>query len=594
MQQNGLAAVVSSIAISMVGFACKSRPFPADETEVLKITVGEPTTLSSLTYQNTSSLAISRTGVVAAFYPKPGTAPTFYRTSTDNGATWGPEMDLPTQSSWGGAASVALRDGGVLKLLTNGAEYLGELWFITAPLAGKVEDGWFTLHSTFTWFNDDFTSYEVGPVQVYMPDAVTVREGGRTEPIFDKGKILQLDNGDLLAPMYGMFESDSNGRVILCSSSDRGHTWRYYATVAVEPEDLNPELPGDYRGSLEPGIEMLSNGQMICVFRTQGSHLPAQYRPMYACWSQDQGKTWTKPKPTNPHLMNIWPTLQALDNGVLACIYGRPGFHVAFSTDNGYTWKDRVSFSHLPEPRLTGMVDGIKVGPNKLLAIGATEQGTQVFPITVERVMVSPARVTLKGQVLDQQGNVIAGAKVERGPNRYRADFWQESTKLDPWKHRTPLTVGSPELGYRSIRKENGYPAVGTDEQGRFRFDSVKLGEMILTVEADGFAPQWRHVKVGPEPESQSAEFVLKPGQAVRGRLLDSDGKPVSGASVVLNMWHVYSDSQGFFDWPVENPVPEQVEIKVYKRYSGKYETLKATLPFSQLGRQPIILPRKS
>ena len=40
--------------------------------------------------------------------------------------------------------------------------------------------------------------------------------------------------------------------------------------------------------------------------------------------------------------------------------------------------------------------------------------------------------------------------------------------------------------------------------------------------------------------------------------------------------------------------LPEEVEIRVYKRYSGRYETLEPTLPFSQLERQPIILPRKT
>ena len=66
-----------------------------NETEILNITVGEPTKLSRLVNQNTASLAVSRTGVVAVFYPKPNTGPNFYRTSTDLGRTWGKEMDAP-------------------------------------------------------------------------------------------------------------------------------------------------------------------------------------------------------------------------------------------------------------------------------------------------------------------------------------------------------------------------------------------------------------------------------------------------------------------------------------------------------------------
>ena len=49
----------------------------AEETEILTITVGQPTKLSNVVYTNMASVAVSRTGVVAAFYPKRGTGPNF-------------------------------------------------------------------------------------------------------------------------------------------------------------------------------------------------------------------------------------------------------------------------------------------------------------------------------------------------------------------------------------------------------------------------------------------------------------------------------------------------------------------------------------
>ena len=129
-------------------------------------------------------------------------------------------------------------------------------------------------------------------------------------------------------------------------------------------------------------------------------------------------------------------------------------------------------------------------------------------------------------------------ATVERSPNRYYLDAWLEhATELDPWK-ATPMTIGSPVLGYRSIRKEHGHPTVQTDSQGGFRFEQVKIGEYVLTVEADGYAPQSRNIKAGPESGSQ--QFDLKSGRKVQGRVVDDIGQPVPGACVVLNLWHVH------------------------------------------------------
>jgi protocatechuate 3,4-dioxygenase beta subunit len=580
-------------AVCVLAMGCISTAVAGeDETEILKITVGKPTKLSDLAYQNTASLAVSRTGVVAAFYPKPRTGPRFYRTSTDLGRTWGQEMDSPAVLA-GGSATATLRDGGVLKFLTTGSSFKGEAEFRVAPLEGEYIDGWFKLHSTFAWFNDDFSKFEVASVQVYMPDAPTSKQPQLVMgkwPTFADDKMIQLANGDLLASMQGSFKGDAKGRTTLCISSDRGHKWRHYATVAYDPVDPNPDLPGQYLGYAEPSFELLPNGQMICAMRTQYAHINAEYRPIHVSWSDDMGKSWTKPVATTPHLMNICPELAALDNGVLACQYGRPGFHVVFSLDDGHTWQDRVSFSHLPEPIITGQFDMIKVGPNDLIAIGSDKSGVKAWPLSVERIKVVPSHVTLTGRVQDKQGNPVVGAFIERGPNRYTADDWQEhETDLDRWS--SPTLIGSPRLAFRSIQEINDYPTVRTDAQGQFRFDKVKLGEYVLTVEADRYAPQQRHIKVDTQPEP--AEFTLKAGRLVRGRVVDAEGHPIGGVCVVLNHWHCHTDPQGYYHWSVVAPVPAQVTLRVYKRYNGDYETLKTTVALSQLESQPITLKNR-
>ena len=579
-----IGATLCLISVFLVG------PAGAGEVEILKITQGKPVKLGPRGLQSSATLGVSRTGVIAAGVDSqdwPGAHRQWitYRVSSDGGKTWTEHLQGFGPVRSGVEGWVTLRGGGALQV--GG-------WKMAA-IEGR--EGWW--ESFLSRFSDDMMHYKLEKIQAYMPQAATTLVEPSplfmSGPRFGTGNVIQLPNGDLLAPMQGKFKGDKNGRVLITRSVDRGRSWRYHGTSGYEPEDRHPELPGHYLGCAESSIALLPNGQLLCMMRTQYSHLAGEYRPLFVCWSDDLGKTWTRPQPTTPHLMNIHPILLVLDNGVVACIYGRPGFHVVFSTDNGHTWKDRVSFSHLSVDRVSGQVHGNKIGPNKLMVIGGVggSGGVQVFPVTVERMKVSPGEVALSGRVLDEGGKPIAGVRVERSPNRYTAEDWLEhATETEPWYHTDPLTVGSPKLSYLSIREAKGYPTVQTDAQGRFRFDSVKLGEYVLTVEAEGYAPQHRHIKAGPQAESQTEEFRLKAGRRVRGRVVDQAGEPVPGACVVLNRWHVHTDLDGFFHWSVEAPVPERIAVKVSKRYVATYKPYQANVALSRLVSQPIVLEK--
>ena len=51
-------AIVFSIVVLIVGFACESKVSAAEGTEILKITVGKPTVLDPLQYQNYASVLL--------------------------------------------------------------------------------------------------------------------------------------------------------------------------------------------------------------------------------------------------------------------------------------------------------------------------------------------------------------------------------------------------------------------------------------------------------------------------------------------------------------------------------------------------------
>lgn len=130
-----------------------------------------------------------------------------------------------------------------------------------------------------------------------------------------------------------------------------------------------------------------------------------------------------------------------------------------------------------------------------------------------------------------------------------------------------------------------------TDAEGRYRFDEVRLGEYVLTVEAPGFAPRQRHVKVAPQSKPQ--DFALQPGRLVCGRVVDAEGHPIAGLCVVMNQWHCHSDERGYFHWSAEAPVPQHVKLRVSRRYRGTYEKLETPLDLAEVDGAVFTLKKK-
>ncbi len=73
-------------------------------------------------------------------------------------------------------------------------------------------------------------------------------------------------------------------------------------------------------------------------------------------------------------------------------------------------------------------------------------------------------------------------------------------------------------------------PPTATDNRGHFSW-VAQAGKLVtLTAWAPHCAPQTKMFKLGATP--QSVHFRLQPGRTVKGQVLDSSGKPISGAVV--------------------------------------------------------------
>lgn len=180
---------------------------------------------------------------------------------------------------------IQLKDGTILALET----------YVTSgekPGTGKgllyfSKDDWRTLEGpvniTFNISGADFYS--------------STDDGGRPHAAMRlHRRIIELPNGDLLTTIYGWLEGDNEPsgytptmkktRVMLFRSSNKGRHWDLVSTVAADSK-VGTE------GFGEPVLVRINHGKhsgrLICQIRTG--------RDLYEAISDDEGRTWSKPKP---------------------------------------------------------------------------------------------------------------------------------------------------------------------------------------------------------------------------------------------------------------------------------------------------------
>ncbi len=98
-------------------------------------------------------------------------------------------------------------------------------------------------------------------------------------------------------------------------------------------------------------------------------------------------------------------------------------------------------------------------------------------------------------------------------------------------------------------------PAATTDARGEFVLERCAEGSTVVTVQAEGFAPQLREVRV--DERLEPLMFRLEHGAVLRLRVKDVQGNPIAGAFVYGHTWRRYNtislrgetDADGRFAW---------------------------------------------
>lgn len=167
------------------------------------------------------------------------------------------------------------------------------------------------------------------PSLAYRTHVIRSADGGKTwQPetkplpspfIADEadGPMVLAKDGSVLLLINGKPADGGADQLALLRSRDEGQSWESVSTIRADRE------------LSESSVAELPDGRLVIVARPEGD----------ICWSQDQGRTWTKPVSFGMRLFA--PSLYAAKDGTLLCLhgsYGAGGLRAIFSTDGGLTW----------------------------------------------------------------------------------------------------------------------------------------------------------------------------------------------------------------------------------------------------------------
>lgn len=181
---------------------------------------------------------------------------------------------------------------------------------------------------------------------------------------------------------------------------------------------------------------------------------------------------------------------------------------------------------------LTGLATAVVRGQSE-----AEDAGTD----TASKPPASPVNV-FAGTVVDAEGNAVVGATVAVADVESGRISWEDSVSAFAPEEKVLLF----------FTKRNGKRAgtTTTDEQGQFAFRGLKYGRYNLAV----VEPTLGVTLLADLPFSRSGEpiritrdlsFKVASTLTVKGRVLDSDGNPASGATVAVadtthgHIWHM-------------------------------------------------------
>jgi len=243
--------------------------------------------------------------------------------SGDEGRNWS-QPALLTASAHGAEGSIIHGLG--MSRLSSGA-----LLVSLCDLLGKPSQGATTAFFT-TVSTDGGRSWRFSPAKTEWDE------------VYPYGKILELSDGTLLAPVWGTRTRGERRRSGLLASADGGASWECRATIACDRFGMIPST-----GFMETSVIELSDGRLLAVV-SQWKLVGCSGRVLFRSISDDEGRTWSHYEPVD--IEGSLPVLARAPSGRLLLAYraevgeeaGRKprGVAVRTSEDEGKSWSPEL------------------------------------------------------------------------------------------------------------------------------------------------------------------------------------------------------------------------------------------------------------
>ncbi len=478
--------------------------------------------------------------LLAAYYESPGhTAPSGdikVTTSNDNGATWStPTVAVDVPNDARDPKLVQLRDGTIL------LGYFDYRW--TAPLAIQP----FLVRSAdggATWSDPILVSND-------QSSAVDRADGWAAS----HGPIVELANGDLLAPLYGAPNGTEREHALVVRSTDGGLTWDPHSVAIAADHAIAFQ---------EPNLTVLPSGEIVALIRSTSS--PAR---AYLSRSFDNGHTWSAAAATDIPAQSHHQLLTKAGQVLLTYgdpeVAGRPTFGVLIE-DPSADW-DGYAADAVPlydsKNGDQGNPSSAEIAPGKFVTLGYDVNARTLTAVFTSAADFRPQDGAGKAPAVgDLQSNEGWDTGLTDGNFQVSMDLWwgENASILRLYQNGrlinvTKLDPDSPKAQHMVVER-TGLP------NGSYQY----TGELINS-----------------QGSSRLKPITVRVADANPGRPeLSTDNTDADGAyTVTANLWwgtnatsYVFRENGvdvGSGTLPAASPSPQVASVDVAGRQPGTY-----------------------